>query len=204
MVWLTQVTNSPAFNEVINELINLGYGEVVEQALQDWADSQVQIRADDDAIPIPFPQDQVIPDDYKDRFDIALGISQHLTQFAASFVDYPTVPFLWWPDWMITDSRLFTDNNSELIASIVIASLRVWAASPSSGVIKFNLEGIRDTSDEGAYHRITLTELRNLLAAPDLLSITHFYRFEMGVPRRLLNTELAEEIALTTPLFGRL
>lgn len=187
--------------DAIEDLINPPQTQLESQT---GVGTQSDTGTDVNAVPVPYPQTKAIPEDYNLRFDITLGIREYLEEFAASFSDYPTVFFYWWPDWMITDSRMFSDSDPELVSSIVIASLRVWAKSSSKGMVKFNLEGLHDVRDDGAIHRTTLRELQKLLASPDLLLITQFYRFDTGTPRLLLDGELAKEIALITPLFGRL
>jgi RHS repeat-associated protein len=175
-------------------------------------------RVDDDNIPIPFPLDRDIPNDYRGVFDVALGRGGTLSNFASFFVDRPTVPFGSWPDWMIYDPPgkpgdsptgnwlPLMSGNDEVVAGAVETALMAWALVVPTGRIKFNLEGLDRT--DPAPHRITLSELRRVSTNPLLASKTRYFFYYPaggevgigGVARELNPFEVASELMRLTSL----
>jgi RHS repeat-associated protein len=162
------------------------------------------------SVPVPYVIDEVIPDEYNLRIDVALGINQYLLPFAMSFSDAPTVPYWNWPTRIIQDKWVFTSSVPREIAQSVMINLRVWQSIPSiRGYIKFNLQDLDEVDEFGNMHATTLYELKLLMESADLLAVTRFYRWKGTLPglispEELTPDQLADELEDIVPLLGRL
>jgi hypothetical protein len=119
-------------------------------------------------------------------FDIALGVGEHIAQFAGLFMDPPAYWWKEWPEWLLTDEYgdILPIARPQFIVRGVEVGLSNFINHVPHGKIRFNLENV------SPLRRFTMFELGYILHSPTLMDRTSLYTGVVELTGDMLQTRL--------------
>jgi RHS repeat-associated protein len=121
------------------------------------------------------------------KFDLAFGKSPDVLAFAVSFGIQPiTLPWLSWPDWMISNFRIADRAVFQLALDAVLA---IYFSEIPEGKLKLNLSGL----DSSRPNSLTTFEVRKL--STEYAHKTEYFSFENLVRIQLSEAEAALQVS---------